>query len=160
VLRAKGLIERTALRSSGGSKRYILLDPRIHALLDGHTSFGAFPAVEAEKLVAQFSAGWLMRVSRKKTKQKPDIERLEGFDEVWALCLRKPRPGWRILGRFYEKDVFIGLRAWDKNVLFARYAQAAQEVIEDWIELFGARSPLKGDSVDDYLSPVCRDIDV
>jgi hypothetical protein len=159
AIQGKRLLERVPLKRLGESKRYVLLDPRIDALLDGHIDYGDFPAWAAERLIAEFSAGWLVKVSRKKTKLRPAIERLEGHNEVWALCARKPIPGWRILGRFYDKDVFVGLRAWDKRVLFSRYAQAAQEVIDDWNDLFGAQPPHGGPTVGDYLSMQYEDLD-
>jgi hypothetical protein len=159
ALQKKLLLEREPLRSLGDFKRHVLLDPRIDALLDGHVAFGVFPATSAERLIAEFSAGWLLRVSRKRTKWRPNLEQLEGYDEVWALCPRRPPPGWRILGRFYDKDVFVGLRAWDKGVLYSRYAEAAQEVIEDWNELFGNQPPHRGQGIGDYVSPVWEDID-
>ena len=100
-----------------------------------------------------------MTVSRRVTKRKPDIERIEGFDEVWALCARQPKPGWRILGRFYEKDVFVAVRPWEKNKLLARYQEAAREVIEDWQRLFGPKAAHGGNAISDYLSGVVRDVD-
>ena len=82
-----------------------------------------------------------------------------GHDEVWALCPRKPPPGWRILGRFYERDVFVALRAWDKHRLFSNYALAATEVIEDWRTLFGEQPAHRGTNLTDYLSGVVNDVD-
>jgi hypothetical protein len=149
-------LERESLKRLGDPERYVLLDPRIDALLDGRIQYGLFPQWATERLIAEFSAGWRVRVSRKKTKLKPDVERLEGYDEIWALCVRARAgpPGWRILGRFYEKNVFIGLRAWDKRHLFSHYPQAAQEVIDDWKGLFGAQAPLRSqqDDLNEYLS--------
>jgi predicted glycoside hydrolase/deacetylase ChbG (UPF0249 family) len=137
--------------------------PEIDAMLDGHMHFGAFPQVAADRLIAVFSANWRVTVSTKKTtkknKNKPDIERLENFDEVWALCARKPTPGWRILGRFYEKHVFIALRAWDKHVLVNRYDEATDEVIKDWNKLFGGQQAHSGKELADYLGEAYIDVD-
>jgi len=127
--------------------------------LDGHVLLGVFPDVGAETLIGKFSAGWLVTVSRKITKRRPDVEQIEGYDEVWALCARKPPPGWRVLGRFYEKDVFVALRPWAKRDLFGKYPQAAQEVVDDWAELFGAQHPHRGNALGDYLSGVFEDVD-
>jgi hypothetical protein len=159
ALREKTLLERAPLKPVGESKRHILVTPKLVALLDGQTLFGAFPSLAAEKLIGRFSAGYLVTVSRKVTRLKPDIERIIGFDEVWALCARTPRPGWRILGRFYERDLFVALRAWEKNNLMTKYPQAAREVIDDWQRLFGPKAPHRGGSVSDYLSGVIRDVD-
>jgi len=133
--------------------------PEVDALLDGHVQSGLFPDVAAEKLIGIYCAGQFLTVSRELTKKKPDVEQLVGFDEVWALCPRKPPPGWRLLGRWYEKGVFVALRAWDKNRLAANYPAAAQEVIEDWRQLFGTRAAHSATSIEDYLDGVFRDVD-
>jgi hypothetical protein len=160
ALREKTLLERIPLKPVGEAKRYILVTPEIAALLDGRALFGAFPSLAAEKLIGRFSAGYLVTVSRKVTRLKPDIERIVGFEEVWALCVRTPRPGWRILGRFYERDVFVALRPWEKNHLITKYPEAAREVIDDWQRLFGPRVvPQRSGSVNEYLSGVVRDVD-
>jgi hypothetical protein len=87
ALREKTLLERVPLKPVGEAKRYILVTPEIAALLDGRALFGAFPSLAAEKLIGRFSAGYLVTVSRKVTRLKPDIERIVGFEEVWALCV-------------------------------------------------------------------------
>jgi hypothetical protein len=159
TLQNKSILERLPLKPAGDQKRHLLVAPEIDALLDGHMFYGLFPDICADRLIATYSTGWLVTVSRKITKRKPDIERIEGYDEVWALCPRRPPPGWRILGRFYEKDTFVALRAWEKNRLFRNYSQAAREVIEDWEALLGEQPPHRGTSVGDYLSEVFRDVD-
>jgi hypothetical protein len=159
VLRRKLLLVREPLRPLGDQKRFVLVTPQIDALFDGHIEYGLFPDVSAETLVGIFSAGYLVTVSRKFTKKKPDLEQVVGYDEVWAVCPRKPQPGWRLLGRFYDQDIFVALRAWEKGKLFGSYPQAAQEIIQDWNELFGAQEPHRGQDVGDYLSGVFRDVD-
>ena len=163
ALRQKLLLVREPLRPlpsvPGNQPRYLIVTPQIDALLDGHLLFGTFPDRSAEQLIGIYSAGQLIRVSRKKTKAKPDVEQIEGPDEVWAICPRKPPPGWRLLGRFYEPHVFIALRPWDKNKLFGQYPQASQEVIDDWTNLFGAQAPYRGTDIGDYVGGVFRDVD-
>lgn len=161
VLNAKHLLLREPIRPHQSSeRRYLLVTPQVDALLDGHILFGVFPDHEAEVLIGKFSARYLMRVSRKKGNSRPDVEQIVDADEVWALCPRKPKPGWRILGRWYEKDVFVALRPWPKEKLFGNYDSAAAEVIDDWRELFGDRAPHRGKSVGDYMSEVYVDVDV
>jgi hypothetical protein len=161
ALQSKELLEREPLRPLSDpkdQKRFILVTPQIDALLDGHTMYGAFPTHDAEVLVGRFAAGYLL-VSRKKTKLQPQVERLENQDEVWALCIRRPKPGWRILGRFYEANVFVAFRAWDKHQLAGHYNQASQEILDDWRDFFGSREPHRGNSVGDYLCQVFKDVD-
>jgi hypothetical protein len=141
-------------------RRSLLVTPQIDALLDGHIEFGVFPDFHAERFVGIFSAGQLMTVSRRITRRKPDIEQVEGADEVWALCIRTPRPGWRILGRWYEPDVFVALRAWDKARLARNYRTACEEVIEDWNDLFADHIPFSAVDVGHYIGGVYRNVDV
>lgn len=119
-------------------------------------SFRAFPLINSSRF---YESGQRVLVSRKKTKRKPDLEQIEGYDQVWALCPRIPPPGWRILGRFYGKDVFVALRAWDKHWLASHYADAAADIVADWRELFEQQSPHAGNAVGDYLSGVFKDAD-
>src|SRR5262249_53983259 len=152
ALRRKVLLLREPLLPRAGEQvRHLIVTPQIDALLDGHVLRGVFPDTSAERLIGIFSAGHRVTVSREKTKAKPDVEQIVGADEVWALCARTPPPGWRILGRFFDKGDFIALRAWDKRELFANYSHAANEVIADWIELFGQLPPHRGSNVGDYL---------
>lgn len=139
--------------------RILLVTPEIDALLDGHVHHGIFPDVAADKLIADYTAGWLLTVSRKKTKKRPSLEKLDGFDDVWALCARTPQPGWRLLGRFYDRNIFVALRPWDKSILARNYPKAAAEILEDWNRMFGARPPHRGVEVGDYVSGVVRDVD-
>jgi hypothetical protein len=160
VLRSGKLVERAPLRPlSGEQKRHLLVTPRINGLLDGGAEFGVFPDASAESLIGKFAAGWFVTVSRKFTKAKPDIEQIVGAVEVWALCLRRPPPGWRILGRWHRQGVFIALRAWEKGRLAANYSKAAQEVIDDWQDLLGKEPVHTGATVEDYVGGVFGDAD-
>jgi hypothetical protein len=162
ALRAGELIERIPPKSLGTPVRYLLITPEIESLIEGQTKFGVFPSVSTDTLVAQYCAGWIMRGSRKierrKRRHKPEVEQIVGYDEVWALCPREPKPGWRILGRFAEKNVFVALRAWDKHDLVTRHAEAAQQVIDDWSRILRGQQPHRGEVWDDYLSGV-KDVD-
>jgi hypothetical protein len=158
ALHDRRLLMRDPLRTLGEQKRYLLVTPEIDALLDGHVLFGLFPAPSAEVLIGKFAAGQLVTVSRQITKTKPDIEQIVGADEVWALCARRPAPGWRLLGRWHKPNVFIALRAWNKNDLFSNYPRASREVVEDWQELLDEPAH-RGGTVSDYLGGVFRDVD-
>lgn len=153
------VVERRPFRPLGPPVRRLFVSDEVADLLDGRTEYGQFPAVEAEKVIGIFCAGQRIGVSRKKTEQRPELERLEGFDEVWSLCLRRPRPGWRLLGRFYQKDHLILLRGWDKHKLFNQYEKASEQIIKDWEVLFGTKSSHSGEWYTGYISGVVRDVD-
>lgn len=139
--------------------RQLYVTQEITDLLDGKTQFGLFPNVEAERIIGIFSAGHLIRVSGELTKKKPNLERLEGFDDVWCLCIRRPPPGWRLLGRFLDKDRLVLTRAWPKNKLAKNYEKAAKEVIADWEKISGGAEPFRRPDIEEYLSGVVRNVD-
>jgi hypothetical protein len=101
------IAERKPFRPLGTAVRRLSVSTEVADLLDGRTQFGNFPAVEAERMIGIFCAGQYITLSRKKNEVRPDLEKLEGFDEVWSFCLRKPVPGWRLLGRFFQKDHYF-----------------------------------------------------
>ena len=154
------LIRRSPLKPLvTGDVRKLVVSQEINALLDGLGLAKGFPDIDAERRIGVFSAGYLLRVSRKKNDKKPDLERLEGFDEIWCFCIRRPPPGWRLLGRFIARDRLVVTRAWDKNLLAANYSQAAQEVIDDWALISGGAEPLRSENLEDYLSGTVHDVD-
>jgi len=153
------IVERKPFRPLGAAVRRLSVSTEVADLLDGRTQFGNFPALEAERMIGIFCAGQYITLSRKKNETRPDLEMLEGFDEVWSFCLRKPVPGWRLLGRFIQKDHLVLLRGWDKHKLFNQYAVAAQQIIDDWKDLSGTEVAHSGGWYSGYLSGVIRDAD-
>lgn len=153
------IVERKPSQPWGAPVRRLSVSTDVADLLDGKTAFGDFPEFEAERLIGIYCAGQLTTISQKRNVRRPDLERLEGCDEVWSFCFRKPKPGWRLLGRFYGKDHLILLRGWDKHKLFKRYAEASQQIIDDWQDLFGTKVAHSGEWYSGYLSGVIRDAD-
>lgn len=153
------IVERKPIRSLAGAIRRLSVSTEVADLLDGKTAFGNFPALEAERLIGIYCAGQLIAVSQKKNDRRADLEKLEGFDEVWSFCFRRPKPGWRLLGRFIQKDHLILLRGWDKHKLFNSYAEASEQIIDDWEDLFRTRVAHSGEWYSGYLGGVIRDAD-
>jgi len=153
------IVERKPLRPLAGAVRRLSVTTEVADLLDGRTAFGNFPAFEAERMIGIFCGGGYITISRKKNKVRPDLEKLEGFDEIWSFCLRRPVPGWRLLGRFFQKDHLILLRGWDKHKLFNQYEKASEQIIEDWNALFETKVAHSGDWYSGYLGGVIRDAD-
>lgn len=159
AIERKRLLVREPLRPPDAIARCLLVTPAIGALLDGNSQYGVFPQIETERLVGRFVAGHLLTVSRSRTDKRPDLERIEGQDEVWALCPRKPPPGWRLLGRFAAPSCLLLLRAWEKRRLFPRYHDACLEVIGDWNKILTNIPPFRASSIEEYLGGVLRNAD-
>jgi hypothetical protein len=158
ALRRKELLQRYPLRPVGDPKRQLYVRPEVYELLDGRLR-GDFPAFETERLIGVFMAGHLLTVSRQKTSQRPDMEQIVGADEVWALCSRRPRPGWRFLGRWLDRGIFVVCRAWEKGDLFPRYPEACKQVIDDWDQMLPGVRPHTAREIGDYVGEVCHDVD-
>lgn len=153
------IVERKPIRSVGGAVRRLSVSTEVADLLDGRAHPYSFPALEAERMIGIFCAGHYITISRKKSNLRPDLEMLEGYDEVWSFCLRRPVPGWRLLGRFYQKDHLVLLKGWDKSQLAKQYDKAAADVIDDWRALTGTGVAHSGEWYSGYLGGVIRDAD-
>ena len=84
-------------------------------------------------------------------------------DEVWDIRCVDPEPGIRVLGRFAEKDVFIGL-TWEirlrlKHFDSREWRDAILRCGTLWRQLFPAYPPLMGDYFADYISDAIFDRD-
>lgn len=93
-----------------------------------------------------------------------DMSRLLPPDrEVWDIRSVDPKPGIRILGRFAEKDVFIGLtweiRLYLKNFDSREWRDAIVRCAREWSLLFPAYAPLTGDYFGHYLTDAVFDRD-
>ncbi len=166
------LIQRLPLRDGAVESRQVFVTTKISEALDGKDgNVAGFPWTQADVLIGKFCAGQLVKVALTSKKDGkfikrgrygwPEIERMDGVDEVWILCIRKPQPGWRILGRFLRKNCFIGLELHDAHDLHKpddAYNNAAQKVIEVWNVVFGQQEPHRGKQIDDYMSGVWIDV--
>jgi len=161
VMAIKGgrLIERQPLRPMGNPRRRLLLTPQIADFLDGQVEGSDFPRWPADAVVSRYIGGYIICVSLQgKSASYIDLERLQGVDEVWTLCFRSPKPGWRLLGRFAARDQFIGLRLYNRFEINTRpkYEAAAAQVIADWHGVLGSDEPIRKSTIDDYLSGTIR----
>lgn len=155
-----GLVPYRPLRPFGMTVRGVLVTPEVLAVLQGHTRPHGFPSADAEVVISRFMAGHLMNVSRKSA-PGVHLEQLEKVDEVWALCFRKPPPGWRLFGRFIEQDTFVGTALYDRYVLSTRpkYTRFAMAEAEEWSRRFPGLPYLTSPDLADYLTGVYYDAD-
>lgn len=86
-------------------------------------------------------------------------------DEVWDVRSRDPSPGLRILGRFAEQDVFVGLSCWPRSIVLQylsrpplldgaskEWSDGIKECKAEWRRLFDPYPAHTGTEVHDYLS--------
>jgi hypothetical protein len=72
--------------------------------------------------------------------------------ELWDFRVIHPCPGIRALGGFWCLDTFVVL-TWDYRENFdERWNVEVERCLRRWREMFGSRSPLKGNTLDDYLT--------
>jgi hypothetical protein len=155
------LILRKPLAMRGDPKRKLYVTPYIDSMLDGKQWATCFPHPFADDLVATYIAGWTVTASPSGDPDiKADFKRVRNVDDVWALCFRKPKPGWRALGRFLGRDEFVAVSIHDRHDLAGkRYEEKAREAIVAWHSLLGPTQPVRSADLDDYLGPVVRNED-
>lgn len=152
-----GFVERIPLRLTGPRLRRVLVAPEIDAMLNTNTPY--FPRASAEALITSFCAGHMVSVSRR-MEVSADLKRMVGPDEVWTMCFRRPRPGGRMLGRFLERDVFVGMGLYLREDLAgAAYAEKARIIVDSWAERTEGLPYLGSAALSDYLGHVYMDRD-
>lgn len=144
--------------------RLLYLTPKVASILRGEANEKiGFPGLETEVLVGRFCSGHLVTVSLLGSNTKsPDFEKLEGIDEVWAICARKPKSSQvRVFGRFAAPGVFVGLQMHERIDLASRYKynSVASTIPQQWSDLFGNLDPFRATKVEDYFGGVVRNVD-
>lgn len=154
-----GLVRRKPLRPIAEPIRTLLVWPEIDRLLDGSDVRLGFPARLADRLIGVFIAGYYLTLSQNSAPDV-DLEKLEDVDEVWALCFRQPKPGWRLIGRFVESTVFAGLKLYDRHELayIPTYTEKANAVITEWNAMLGI-PPFRAQTLGEYVGGIFSDVD-
>lgn len=162
----KGLVAHEPVYELKEIKRLILLPPELRTELRGEKPGSEFPGIGAASLVAEFLLGHTLKVSQKNRRgwkirkgDQPDFERLEGYEEIWVLCLRKPGAGWRISGRVLEPNVLVVLDICDKRDVDKDYKNVVARVTAQWQQFLGDEKPHSGNWIDGYISGSHYDVD-
>jgi len=133
----------------------------IRDVLDGSTPTAGFPDAEAMTVNDRYMVGHLISVSRARGRGAV-LKKIDNADAVWSFAYRKPRPGWRLIGRFMERDVFIGLSLKSRSFLGHResaFTEEACAAVEAWNRLLPGLDPVRSDDVEELLSPLVWDLD-
>ena len=163
---AAGLVE-APLPRDVERRRQVFVTPELAEALKGRTLETGLPPFPIKALIGQFvtggvlTIGWTRRQPRsaRNRDRHPELERLEGNDEIWVLCQRRPRPGWRILGRFIGPDVLALLIARHKNDIGDNYQAAILDTISAWQARFDQLQAHTGSLISDYISGEFYDYD-
>lgn len=144
----------------GEAKRQIWAAPDVYELLKGEKVGSGFPDLEADVFIGSFSKGYLIHVSRR-YKSKATFKWLMGPDQVWAMSFRRPPPGWRILGRFARKNVFVAMACYEREELdgLVTYNAKAIDIISQWESSFPNVEPHRGEDFEDFFGEMYRDDD-
>ena len=139
----------------------MFVTPEIRDVLDGVTSMTGFPDAEATTVNDRYMVGHLISVSRTRDRAAV-LKKIDNADAVWSFAYRKPRPGWRLIGRFLERDAFVGLSMKSRSFLGRdenAFTDEAWEVVKAWNQLLPGLDPVRSDDVEDLLSPLFWDLD-
>ncbi|RYY85525.1 MAG: hypothetical protein EOO15_16790 [Chitinophagaceae bacterium] len=162
VIEKAGFLEFKLRKLTTPPARRLFVTPEIMNLFDGVDNQPEMSPTRCSAMAERFVAGHVMFVSRQMGDKRPNLERLERVDEIWALCVREPKPGWRFFGRFMHQDVLVLQAAHSRTFLGAlwHYEQKAKEIIPAWEKAFPLLPPVSGDKIEDYLSgEMWRDLD-
>jgi hypothetical protein len=159
-LHAAGFVEYAPPIPLASLKRRVFVAADVAELLhkDGADSV-MFNWFEANRILSEFVLGRPISVSFKS--KRVELERLENVDEIWACCIRKPRPGSRLFGRFVAQDCLVLMAAHDRHALGQRgqYQAMAQTVIAEWNRILPNVSPYSASKLSGYISGVVRNAD-
>jgi hypothetical protein len=155
------------LNSKDQKRRTVLMSQEINAIVCGPWPDGPMGARCARLRgdLENFITAEFITVCLKPFKARDEqIGRLDA-DEVWDLRSQEPKPGLRILFRFAEKDVLVAFTCLPRSVPVPwllrlpllgqesrEWRNAILECKREWNLLFPAYQPLKGSTVDDYLT--------
>ncbi len=153
IATAAGLVSYELPRGPGDRRRWVFCTRELQQFLTSGAPGSDFSPLQAQQLLGTFIRGENLGISQRRTRRRSevDLERLEGMEEIWALCIRHPRPGWRILGRFLGRSVFVALEVKDKRDIGSDYGPIADEVKDFWKSIFGQRPPLVANWISGYI---------
>lgn len=159
-LEVAGFVEYFPPKSASGLKRRVFVASNVADLLDKD---GADPVmfnwVEANRILSEFVLGRAISVSF--CSKRAELEKLEGIDEVWVCCVRAPKPGWRLFGRFIAQDCLVLMLAYDRYDLAPspKYQAVAEHAIAEWNRVLPDVSPYSASKLSGYISGVVRNAD-
>jgi hypothetical protein len=102
-----------------------------------------------------FLEGGEISVAEDPRRKPPDamLARVAPVEEEFGLRVTEPEEtsGIRALGAFVAKDKFVCL-TWEYREGILIFDDEVEWVQAAWRDLFGSRRPVKGESLDDYLT--------
>ena len=136
-----------------GHVRRIFVTQEINDVISGRSiSIPVFPSDHADLLLGTFVDGLIVGASSSH-KGRGELKWLQNIDETWVFAFRQPSPGWRLFGRFAQKNVFVGLLLVPREDAgnLAEYAEKARDMHKLWDQLFPGEQPFLGSRIEDYV---------
>lgn len=158
-LKVAGFEEYFPPKSASGLKRKVFVASNVADLLEkGGANPVMFNWVEANRILSEFVLGRAVSVSF--CSNRAELERLEEIEEVWVCCVRIPKPGWRLFGRFIARDCLVLMLAHDRHDLpWPKYQAAAENTIAEWNRVLPDVSPYSASKLSGYISGVVINAD-
>lgn len=152
-LQLAGFVEYECGPAGVAVKRRLFVPSGIHATLSGAGSKPAgFPCATADLMIHRYRVGNIVHGTRK-PQGRGDFKWLENHDEVWVMCFKGAGVIWRMLGRFAQPNLFVGLYNVERGELvpWSAYQAKAASTVADWDARFPKCDPFRGSKFQDYL---------
>lgn len=148
-------------RCAQAKRRIMLVTRDIADALDGTSAPSGFPDAGAATINDRYMIGHMISMSRTRSRDAV-LKQIEGADAVWSFAYRTPKPGWRLLGRFLERDVFVGLSLQSRGFLGRvrdAFTDEAGAVVRSWEHLLPGLDPVRSRAFNDHLTDPIWDFD-
>lgn len=152
-LQVAGFVEYECGKSGLAAKRRLFVPSSIYTVLSGGSSQPlGFPCAAADIMFTRYRAGYIVHCTRKPT-GRGDFKWLKDHDEVWVMCFKGAGSVWRMLGRFAQPNLFVGLFNVERGELapWSAYQAKAKETVGEWECCFPKCEPFRGSKFEDYL---------
>jgi len=158
---AFGLSELSSFGQQGSEVRHIIVAQSVQDFLNNPPA--DFVYLQYAIIHENFVLNRLVVASlRGKSNKTIAFERMRDVDEVWVMCVRKPKhEQWRFFGRFVAPGLFVVLiqKSRIECGTNEQYAACIEEFQAKWLEVFGDDACMREDSLEAYFGAMVVDYD-
>lgn len=158
---AFGLVELSSFGQPGLEVRHIIAAQSVKDFFDNPPA--DFVPLQYSFIHETFVLNRLVVASLQgKSNKTIAFERMRDVDEVWVMCVRKPKhEQWRFFGRFVAPGLFVMLMQKSRIECGTKeqYAACIEEFQAKWLEVFGGDACMREDSLEAYFGAMVVDYD-